>query len=244
MGIIKKYKKFARKHRKGLIKANKMGLKAVWRAIGALQMNQNSEKKYFDLTTSISGTVTNASPYLHFSPFDGIVQGLTASDRVGDQIKALWLQMRSRFEWVPAAASGTNNMAEVRILVVMDTEPRAAAPLTAAQVADAVLATTSPSQVLTSPYKVIQTATWGAVGGRWKVLRDFKFRLDQNNKQKDVKVNINFTKNKYKGMRLKYPDANNYSADDRLYMIAVTEHSVSNDIVITGDYSRLCFVDN
>lgn len=246
--VFKRYRKFVRKHRKGLIRANKMGLKAVWTAIKTLKTGQNTERKFHDKAGLISFNVGSGAPAILFNPFDGLAKSLDASGRVGDQIKALYTTMRCRFEYRPTTLADS---VMVRILVILDTEPRLAAPLGAVALRDAVLQVTSTGpQQINSPYRVtIGTAgvAGGYVGQRYKVLRDFRFTLDNvGQKQKWVSINLNHMKNKIRGLRVKYTDydVNDYAADNRLYVLAVTDNGTSTDIEVDGDYSRVCFVDN
>lgn len=250
--VIKRYRKFVKRTRKGIRRANKTALKGVWTAIKALRTGMNVERKFWDRVSLVTTTnLTSGNPAMLALPWDGLSKSLDASGRVGDQIKALYTTYRVRFDFAPTGLSDSAT-AVIRILCVLDTEPRLGSSLSPITLRDAVLqhVSTGPLQV-TSPYKVTAggSATGGGyVGQRYKVLRDFRFTLDNvAQKQKLVKININHMRNKYRGFRVKYSDdpaLSDVPSDNRLYIFAVTDHPTSGDITYDGDSSRVCFVDN
>lgn len=250
--LRKAYGRFAKRNRKPLMRANKLALRTVWKAIGAIRTGMNVERKFWDrLSLVMTTNLTSANPIMLALPWDGLSKSLDASGRVGDQIKALYTTYRARFDFAPTGLSDSAT-AVIRIICVLDTEPRLGSSLSAATLRDSILqhVATGPLQV-TSPYKVTAggSATGGGyVGQRYKILRDFRFTLDNvAQKQKMIKININHMLNKYRGFRVKYSDdpaLADVPSDNRLYIFACTDHPTSGDITIDGDSSRVCFVDN
>lgn len=222
------------------------GLGRLVSDVAMLKTAVNSERKYHDQVSLVAGTATDTAPYMLALPWDNLSQGVAENQREGDQVKALWTTFRTILDWAPTGLT-TAATCQVRILAVLDTEPRASNAVSATVLRDSILAVTAtgPTQI-TSPYKVLHTATAGAVGGRWKVLHDEVLTLDNaNKKQHIVNLSFNHMQNKYKGFRVKYgPSPDDNPADDRLYIILCTDSSTLNDLVITGDYSRFCYVDN
>lgn len=250
--VFKRYRKFVKKTRKGIRRANKTALKGVWTAIKALRTGMNVERKFWDRVSLVTTTnFTSSNPLMLALPWDGMSKSLDATGRVGDQIKALYTTFRTRFDFAPTGLSDSAT-AVIRILCILDTEPRLGSSLAPVTLRDGVLqhVNTGPLQV-TSPYRVTGggTATGGGyVGQRFRVLRDFRFTLDNvHQKQKFIKININHMRNKYRGMRVKYSDdpaLADVPSDNRLYIIACTDHPTAGDITVDGDSSRVCFVDN
>lgn len=248
--VFRRYRKFVKRTRKGIVRANRTALKGVWTAIKALRTAQNSERKYWDRVSLIQSTVSNTVPFILATPWDGLTKALDANGRLGDTIKALYTTFKCRFDFAPV---GLNDgaTAMIRIIAIVDTEPRVSSTLTPTQLRDAVLQVTStgPMQI-NSPYKVTLSGTansGGYVGQRYRILKDFTFRLDNvSQKQKQLKLSLNHMKNKMRGIRVKYADAdaNDWPSDNRLYILAVTDHPTANDILIDGEYSRVCYVDN
>lgn len=256
MAFIRKAKRYFRKQAKRAYGAAKKrylapgGAGRMARDIAMLKTALNVEKKYWDRTELVTADLRWSTGAYVQSPWDGLGPGTGPSGRNGDQIKALLTSWRVMLSLIPNTITPANSVF-VRFLVVMDMEPRISGVLDGVTLQTALLqyGADNGAQTILSPYRVTQISglAEGFVGQRFKILRDFKVKLDNlTQKEKVLTISIDHTKSKYKGQRVKY---GNIAADDgkpidnRLYLVAVTDNDVASTVSIMSN-SRVKFVDN
>lgn len=222
------------------------GLARLAGDVAVLKTAVNSERKYWDRVSLVQSTLSSTAPIILAVPWDDLTEGSGPQQRNGDQVKVLWTTFKCIFTNA-LTSSGAGSAIRVRVMAILDTEPRGNNPVTAVQLRDAVLQTTNTGPLqMTSPYKTSQTATWGAVGDRWKILSDEVFTIDNvNQKSYCYQVALNHQRNRNRGLRVKYiPTPDDNPADDRLYIIAMTDTGTTLEVLVDGEHSRMCFVDN
>lgn len=217
----------------------------ILRDVNMLKTAVNSERKYHDKFEYIPISVTDAAPLL-IDSWGGLTEGTGEQQRIGDQIKALYTTFKVRME-LNSTSTTVANTHFIRCLVIADFDTRYEAPLAATTLASYVLADMSTGQMqLVAPYNVQQRIAEGSMGERFKVLRDFRIRLDNvQSKQNIIDVTIDHKKfsQKRKGQVVRYNSTGtaNYP-NPRLYMLCLTDNGTV-DAVQAYTYSRLCFVD-
>lgn len=239
-------KKQARRAWQGAKKryTGKQGIANIVKDISMLKTALNTEKKYYNVaSTPGSGNLVAANAYI-YSPFDAMAQGLAEDQRLGIQVKALWSSMRLHFELNGNTGTTVQRSTMLRIIAFMDLEPRGEGVQPALTMRNNLLSSiANPRDVILSYYR-----TDGFVGDRYKILRDFRIRLDDvGQRQKIVNLNFNFTKMrpKTKGLRVKY-DAANELNDDRLYILVLSDDAsvAGSGFVDFTTQIRTCYVDN
>lgn len=253
------YRKLKRYFRKQAKRAygwakNRYGTKGGMRRLAAdvsmLKTAMNVEKKYWDRSELVTADLVWSTGAYVQAPWDGLGVGTGQSARNGDQIKALLTQWRVMLSLLPNTITPANSVF-VRFMVVMDTEPRISGVLDGVTLQTALLqyGSDTSSQTILSPYRVTQISglAEGFVGQRFKILRDFKVKLDNlTQKEKVLTISIDHTKSKYKGQRVKYGNItadNDKPIDNRIYLVAVTDNNTAGVVSIQSN-SRVKFVDN
>lgn len=236
---VRRAKKYVKKRYGG-----PSGLKTLISDVAMLKTAINSEKKYWDKEEFIPISITDAN-FQTLVPFDGLIQGDGENQRIGDQIKALYTSIKLRFELTSTSTTPANTHA-VRVMVIMDNDTRYEAPVAGGTLASDVLASiaTGPLQLI-SPYRTQQIAGSGSMGERWKVIRDFKFTLDNvKSKQKDITININHKRysRKHMGQIIKYDSGTQESVTPRMYVLFLTDNGVADNVWMYA-YTRVCYVD-
>lgn len=222
----------------------KGGLSNIVKDISLLKTALNVEKKHLTVGgAATSGGLTYSNPYAYM-PFDDLTNGSGFDQRIGDQVKMLYGSWRIHLELNATAGTTVQRSTMYRIMAVMDMEPRGDAPLTASQLRDELLADTSTARgQIVSYYRLT-----GQVGDRFKIVRDFRVRLDDvTQRQKFVNININFTKMfpGKKGHVVKY-DAENDPVNTRLYILLLSDDPNAFGTGYTDHFitNRITFVDN
>lgn len=187
----------------------------VWRDIRWLKSMINVEKKYLDITFDSAVSSTE-----NFQLLNGMALGDTSITREGQSIKMINLFLRA---YITMHASATTT--QVRLMIILDTQPNAAA-MTAAE----LLASTS---------NILSPLTIG-YGSRFKILIDKLFRLDTN------KLNLEYKHFMKLGMHTKYNTSNNGTIADitknSLYLMLVSDQATNTPNV--SFWNRLRFIDN
>lgn len=249
---LRKFKRYVRKQAKrayGFAKkryGTKGGIKRMAKDIAMLKTAINVEKKYWDRTQLVASDVTWGANAFVQSPWDGLAQGVGTNQRIGDQVKALFTSWRV---WMALNNNTVTPAASfhVRFFVVLDTEPNLLqTPLDGATMTTSLLENVdTATNGIMSPYRVssIGFLNTGLPGGRFKIIRDFKVRLDNLQcKERIINININHTKSRYKGQRIKY-GADGNLADSRLYLVAMTDNTTAGYLSMVAS-SRVQYVDN
>lgn len=227
------------------------GIGRLVKDVQMLKTAVNSERKYYDRVDT-ADAIKSSAPYAHHA-FDGLQMGNSEITRTGDQIKALYTTYRLHIENItdPTAEAGNpaGNRIMVRVIAFLDTSSRYESATAAATIQTHILEKTADArQLMLSPYKVSHTIGAGSVGDRYKILRDKVFTLDLEDKtQRMIKMNFSWTRNRYKGMRIKYEEVSGGSVaqpDPRMYFMILTDCNLANTVLRTHLYSRTCFVDN
>lgn len=249
---LRKVKRYVRKQVKrayGFAKkryGTKGGIGRMAKDIAMLKTAINVEKKYWDRTQLVASDVLWSTGAFVQSPWDGIAVGTLQNQRLGDQVKALYTSWRV---WMTLNNNSVSPAAafHVRFLVVMDTEPQMAAlPLDGVALQTSLLENIdTATNTIMSPYRVngISGLNTGYPGQRFKILRDFKVRLDNlQNKEKILNINIDHTKSRYKGQRIKFGLDGNLT-DNRIYLVAITDNTTAGYLSMVAS-SRVQYVDN
>lgn len=249
--VMKRIRRYAKKQAKrayGWAKkryTTKGGIARLMSDVSMLKTAINVEHKNWDRTAIVPADVTYTSPPT-ILPWDGMNQDNTNNGRNGDQVKALYTQVRMHFEAQGTTLTAGNNHT-VRVIAFVDKMARFATPLSGLTLRDIILAeaTTGPGAII-SPYQMGNTSN-GTVGGRFKIIRDFKFKLDNvTQKSKVVTVNINHKKysSSKHGQVIKYETSSlNDYPEQRLYVMLLSDNG-SADQIYFYYHSRVVYVDN
>lgn len=248
---FKRARKYVRKQAKRLYNAakgrywNPRGMATLMSDVAMLKTAVNSERKYYDRQDIIPLAPTDVAPF-RLVPWDGLALGTSPVQRVGDQVKGLYTNIRMFCE-LQGTTLTPGNSVWCRVLLIMDKDSRYDNPLSALTLREAVLAdsSTGPTQII-SPYETQQEVGEGSMGERWKVIRDVRFRLD-NVQQKTKMLNLSINHTRFsvrrKGQVVKYDSAASNNTNSRLYVLFLTENGSADNVLVTS-YSRFCYVDN
>jgi len=222
------------------------GLANLYRDVSMLKTAVNSETKYHDKYALVSHDLTDLNP-LSLNPFDGLPQGSGEQQRIGDQVKGLLTRIRLHVE-LNTTSTTIANTSFLRVMVVMDKHSRFDATiLPGATMAGYVLADTSTGvQQMISPYRTQVAQGVGAMGDRFKVLRDFRVSID-NVKQKSRLIDIVINHKKYSpkkhGQIIRYDSFTEQACSPRMYVLVLTDNNVAGNLPIYA-YTRFTFNDS
>lgn len=247
MGRVKKYVKKQAKRLYGYAKKRyvpngRIDVVRIAKDLNEVRKAINVEKKYKTEYINTQLGIGATAPGI-WAPLNGLAQSASPTGRIGDQVKFLW--MSARMVWECNSSLTTNAYANmVRILVVHDREPRGDSALSATVLRDYLLEDPSAEGGINSFYS---NETKNGVGDRFKILRDFKFPIDNiKQKQKAITVNLNFCKMfpKSQGLRVSYGPGDNNLRDDQIYILAITNDPNATPVTAVTSATRACYVDN
>lgn len=190
-------------------------MKKVWNDIKYLKGLINVEKKYLD----VSGTLTPVVA-LSASLLNGIAQGDTSITRDGDSVKIVSLLINFNFV-MNASASASR----IRIIILRDKQSNAAAP--------------AGSVILESDTNILSPRNID-YGKRFKVYKDFMVVVNTDFPEKAMKIVLSKLK-----FHTKYIDGGATIASiatNSLYLLAMSDEGTNTPSI--NYYSRIRYIDN